>query len=68
MYAYVFLVYVILMYLYIHTFYYLKKAEMTGCFNPKKVNLKFMEFFQLLEISALTLIIMFLPYFVKTLL
>uniref|UniRef100_A0A6C0ESQ8 Uncharacterized protein n=1 Tax=viral metagenome TaxID=1070528 RepID=A0A6C0ESQ8_9ZZZZ len=63
--AYVFLVYVILMYLYIHTFYYLKKAELTGCFNPRKVNLKFMEFFQLLEIIALTMTIMFLPYFVK---
>jgi hypothetical protein len=58
------IIYAILLYLYIHTFYYLKKAERTGCFTPK-VNLKYMQFFQLLEIVALTLTILFLPYFLK---
>jgi hypothetical protein len=58
------IIYAILLYLYIHTFYYLKKAENTGCFTPK-VNLKYMQFFQLLEIVALTLTIAFLPYFLK---
>jgi hypothetical protein len=58
------IIYAILLYLYIHTFYYLKKAETTGCFTPK-VNLKYMQFFQLLEIVALTLTIAFLPYFLK---
>jgi len=58
------IIYAILLYLYIHTFYYLKKAEHTGCFTPK-VNLKYMQFFQLLEIVALTLTIAFLPYFLK---
>ena len=60
----VLVLYAILLYLYIHTFYYLKKAENTGCFTPK-VNLKYMQFFQLLEIVALTLTIAFLPYFLK---
>jgi hypothetical protein len=58
------IIYAILLYLYIHTFYYLKKAENTGCFTPK-VNLKYMQFFQLLEIVALTLTVLFLPYFLK---
>ena len=58
------IIYAILLYLYIHTFYYLKKAENTGCFTPK-VNLKYMQFFQLLEIVALTLTIIFFPYFLK---
>ena len=58
------IIYAILLYLYIHTFYYLKKAENTGCFTPK-VNLKYMQFFQLLEIVALTLTVVFLPYFLK---
>jgi hypothetical protein len=58
------IIYAILLYLYIHTFYYLKKAENTGCFTPK-VNLKYMQFFQLLEIVALTITILFLPYFLK---
>jgi len=57
-------IYAILLYLYIHTFYYLKKAETTGCFTPK-VNLKYMQFFQLLEIVALTLTILFFPYFLR---
>jgi tetratricopeptide (TPR) repeat protein len=35
----------------------LKKAENTGCFTPK-VNLKYMQFFQLLEIVALTLTVL----------
>ena len=48
------------MYLYIHTFYYLKKAEETGCFNSK-VNLKYMEIFQMIEIIAVTLSVLFLP-------
>jgi NhaP-type Na+/H+ or K+/H+ antiporter len=60
----VLVLYAILLYLYIHTFYYLKKAEHTGCFTPK-VNLKYMQFFQLLEIVALTLTIVFFPYFLK---
>ena len=58
------IIYAILLYLYIHTFYYLKKAENTGCFTPK-VNLKYMQFFQLLEIVALTLTVLFLPFFLK---
>ena len=58
------LIYAILLYLYIHTFYYLKKAENTGCFTPK-VNLKYMQFFQLLEIVALTMTVLFFPYFIK---
>jgi hypothetical protein len=58
------IIYAILLYLYIHTFYYLKKAENTGCFTPK-VNLKYMQFFQILEIVALTLTVLFLPYFLK---
>ena len=58
------IIYAILLYLYIHTFYYLKKAENTGCFTPK-VNLKYMQFFQLLEIVALTLTVLFLPVFLK---
>jgi hypothetical protein len=57
-------IYAILLYLYIHTFYYLKKAEKTGCFTPK-VNLKYMQFFQLLEIVALTITVLFFPYFLK---
>ena len=61
----VYVIYAILMYLYIHTFYYLKKAENTGCFNPKTVNLKFMEFFQILEIIAVTIAILFFPSFTK---
>jgi hypothetical protein len=60
----IFIIYAILLYLYIHTFYYLKKAETTGCFTPK-VNLKYMQFFQLLEIVALTISVLFLPYFLK---
>ena len=60
----VLVLYAILLYLYIHTFYYLKKAENTGCFTPK-VNLKYMQFFQILEIVALTLTVLFLPYFLK---
>ena len=60
----VLIIYAILLYLYIHTFYYLKKAENTRCFTPK-VNLKYMQFFQLLEIVALTLTIVFFPYFLK---
>ena len=60
----VLVLYAILLYLYIHTFYYLKKAEHTGCFTPK-VNLKYMQFFQLLEIVALTLTVLFFPYFLK---
>ena len=59
------IIYAILLYLYIHTFYYLKKAENTGCFTPK-VNLKYMQFFQLLEIVALTITVLFFPYFLKT--
>ena len=59
------IIYAILLYLYIHTFYYLKKAENTGCFTPK-VNLKYMQFFQLIEIVALTISVLFLPYFLKT--
>jgi hypothetical protein len=43
----------------------LKKAENTGCFTPK-VNLKYMQFFQLLEIVALTITVLFFPYFLKT--
>jgi hypothetical protein len=58
------IIYAILLYLYIHTFYYLKKADRTGCFTPK-VNLKYMQFFQLLEIVALTISVLFLPYFLK---
>jgi len=58
------IIYAILLYLYIHTFYYLKKAENTGCFTPK-VNLKYMQFFQLLEIVALSISVLFLPYFLK---
>jgi hypothetical protein len=58
------IIYAILLYLYIHTFYYLKKAENTGCFTPK-VNLKYMQFFQLLEIVALSITVLFLPYFMK---
>lgn len=58
------IIYAILLYLYIHTFYYLKKAETTGCFTPK-VNLKYMQFFQLLEIVALTITVLFFPYFLK---
>ena len=58
------IIYAILLYLYIHTFYYLKKAEKTGCFTPK-VNLKYMQFFQLLEIVALTITVLFFPYFLK---
>ena len=58
-------IYAILLYLYIHTFYYLKKAENTGCFTPK-VDLKYMQFFQLLEIVALTITVLFFPYFLKT--
>ena len=57
-------IYAILLYLYIHTFYYLKKAEKTKCFTPK-VNLKYMQFFQLLEIVALTLTVLFFPYFLR---
>jgi len=59
------IIYAILLYLYIHTFYYLKKAENTRCFTPK-VDLKYMQFFQLLEIVALTISVLFLPYFLKT--
>ena len=59
------IIYAILLYLYIHTFYYLKKAENTGCFTPK-VDLKYMQFFQLLEIVALTITVLFFPYFLKT--
>jgi hypothetical protein len=59
------IIYAILLYLYIHTFYYLKKAENTGCFTPK-VNLKYMQFFQLLEIVALSITVLFFPYFLKT--
>ena len=58
------IIYAILIYLYVHTFYYLKKAENTGCFTPK-VNLKYMQFFQLLEIVALTMTVLFFPYFIK---
>lgn len=58
------IIYAILLYLYIHTFYYLKKAENTGCFSPK-VNLQYMQFFQLLEIVALTITVLFFPYFLK---
>ena len=58
------IIYAILLYLYIHTFYYLKKAENTGCFTPK-VNLKYMQFFQLLEIVALTITVLFFPYLLK---
>jgi hypothetical protein len=65
MYTYLLIVYALLMYLYIHTFYYLKKAELTGCFSPNKVNLKFMQFFQLLEIVAITITVLFLPQFIK---
>ena len=54
------IIYAILMYLYIHTFYYLKKAEQTGCFNSK-VNLKYMQFFQIIEIIAVTLTVILLP-------
>ena len=61
----VFIIYAILMYLYIHTFYYLKKAEQTGCFNYK-VNLKYMEIFQMIEIIAVTLSVLFLPQLLKT--
>ena len=60
----IWIIYSILMYLYIHTYYYLKKAEETGCFSSK-VNLKYMEFFQLLEIFAVTLTVLFLPYVSK---
>lgn len=56
----VFIIYAILMYLYIHTFYYLKKAEQTGCFNSK-VNLKYMQIFQMIEIIAVTLTVIVLP-------
>lgn len=59
------IIYAILLYLYIHTFYYLKKAENTRCFTPK-VDLKYMQFFQLIEIVALTISVLFLPYFLKT--
>ena len=58
------IIYAILLNLYIHTFYYLKKAEKTGCFTPK-VNLKYMQFFQILEIVALTITVLFIPYFLK---
>jgi hypothetical protein len=60
----IWIIYAILIYLYIHTFYYLKKAENTGCFTPK-VDLKYMQFFQLLEIVALTITVLFFPYFLK---
>ena len=46
------------------TFYYLKKAEESGCFNSK-VNLKYMEFFQIIEIIAVTISVLFLPYLSK---
>ena len=61
----VFIIYAVLMYLYIHTFYYLKKAEQTGCFNSK-VNLKYMEIFQIIEIIAVTLTIIVLPSLVRS--
>ena len=61
----VLIIYAILMYLYIHTFYYLKKAEQTGCFNSK-VNLKYMQIFQMIEIIAITLSVLFVPYLSKT--
>lgn len=51
----IFFVYAILMYLYIHTFYYLKKVETCKCFNKTDVNIPFMEFFQLLEIIGMTI-------------
>ena len=60
----IWIIYAILLYLYIHTFYYLKKAENTGCFTPK-VDLKYMQFFQLLEIVALTITVLFFPYLLK---
>lgn len=64
-----FIVYAILMYLYIHTFYYLKQVETCKCFNKTKykVNIPFMEFFQLLEIvgMTLTMIIIFAGQFKK---
>jgi len=60
----VLIIYAILMYLYIHTFYYLKKAQQTGCFNSK-VNLNYMEIFQVIEIIAVSLTVLFFPYVSK---
>jgi len=42
----------------------LKKAQETGCFNSK-VNLKYMELFQMIEIIALTMTVLFIPYITK---
>jgi len=51
------------MYLYIHTYYYLKKAEESKCFSGK-VDLNYMQLFQIIEIIAVSLTVL-LPFSFK---
>ena len=56
--------YVILLYICIHTYYYLTQLETCVCFQKTKyINLDFMKFFQILEIFILTIYVASIFFF-----
>ena len=66
--AFVVILYLIIMYVFIHTYLYLEQLNECKCFNthPKYVvNIEFMKFFQILEMFIFTIYVGFM-FFVKS--
>jgi hypothetical protein len=63
-----FILYVIAIFIYIHTYIYLNKLDNCECFNSNSkyaVDIEFMKFFQILEIFIISIYFFFM-FFIKT--